>query len=356
MKRSTLLSTGTPLLVAAAAVFALGDLNPPAGSVTASGKRLTEIEPRIAINATNTPGDADSIFKITQPGSYYLTGNVTGAPGKHGIEIATYDVTLDLNGFELIGSGATSLDGISTTSSSFNITVRNGTIRSWGDDGLDLNTQTSVNSVVENILANGNLDVGIAVGLGSVVSGCVARNNATGILTFISCTVRDCTATLNGVNGFQLFGDCQIFGCTAPYNGTNGIDAGNACSVMQCVVTTNGSNGIAVLGDCRVVGNTCDQNGFGAGVVDGAGILATSSDNRIEANNCTDNLRGLDVNASGNIILRNTCSGNTTDWDIVAQNVFGPIIDRRTPASAAVVGFSAASSLGTTDANANFSY
>jgi hypothetical protein len=24
-------------------------------------------------------------------------------------------------------------------------------------------------------------------------------------------------------------------------------------------------------------------------------------------------LRGLDVNASGNIILRNTCSGNTTD-------------------------------------------
>jgi hypothetical protein len=40
----------------------------------------------------------------------------------------------------------------------------------------------------------------------------------------------------------------------------------------------------------------------------------------------------------------------------VANNVFGPIIDRSAPASAAVLGNSAASSLGSTDANANFTY
>jgi len=81
-----------------------------------------------------------------------------------------------------------------------------------------------------------------------------------------------------------------------------------------------------------------------------------SGDNRIEGNNCTGADRGIDIDSIGNIIIRNTCSGNTIDWVIAANNVFGPIIDRRAPASAAVSGFSAASTLGSTDANANFSY
>jgi len=55
-----------------------GDLNPPPGPVASTMKTLSEVEPRIAVNSINTPGDADSLFKITQPGSYYLTGNITG--------------------------------------------------------------------------------------------------------------------------------------------------------------------------------------------------------------------------------------------------------------------------------------
>lgn len=88
-----------------------GDLNPPAGPVAPTHKTLTEIEPRTAINLANTPGDADSLFKITQPGSYYLTGNITGVAGKHGVEIATSGVSLDLMGFTLTGV-AGSLDGV----------------------------------------------------------------------------------------------------------------------------------------------------------------------------------------------------------------------------------------------------
>ncbi|HVZ93498.1 MAG TPA: hypothetical protein VG797_03210 [Phycisphaerales bacterium] len=69
-----------------------GPLTPPAGPVAPT----TGPEPRVAINAANTPGDADatpSMFKITQPGSYYLTGNITGTSGKAGIEVASSDVT-----------------------------------------------------------------------------------------------------------------------------------------------------------------------------------------------------------------------------------------------------------------------
>src|SRR6185436_1945782 len=91
-----------------------GDLNPPAGPVGPTMKPLSEIEPRIAISALTTPGDADSLFRITQPGSYYLTGNVTGVSGKSGIGIASSGVTLDLSGFELLGV-AGSANGIFTT-------------------------------------------------------------------------------------------------------------------------------------------------------------------------------------------------------------------------------------------------
>ncbi|HEX9783928.1 MAG TPA: hypothetical protein VGA56_14500 [Opitutaceae bacterium] len=62
------------------------------------------------------------------------------------------------------------------------------------------------------------------------------------------------------------------------------------------------------------------------------------------------------MDRGGNLIARNSCSLNTTDWDIAADNVFGPIVDRRVPAASAVNGFSASGSLETTDPNANFSY
>ncbi|HRJ49801.1 MAG TPA: hypothetical protein PKU91_04675, partial [Phycisphaerales bacterium] len=88
----------------------------------------------------------------------------------------------------------------------------------------------------------------------------------------------------------------------------------------------------------------------------GANIHATGNDNRIEGNNCILADRGIDVDAAGNIIVRNTCSGNTVNWDIVANNVVGPILDRTAPASAAISGNSAPDSTGSTHPNANFTY
>src|SRR5437868_7397499 len=87
--------------IIAAGTALAGPLNPPAGPVTSSYKTLTEVEPRTAINAANTPGDSFSVFKITQPGSYYLTSGFAGVTGKTGILIASGGVTLDLNGFTI---------------------------------------------------------------------------------------------------------------------------------------------------------------------------------------------------------------------------------------------------------------
>jgi hypothetical protein len=67
--------------------------------------------------------------------------------------------------------------------------------------------------------------------------------------------------------------------------------------------------------------------------------------------------RGLDIDAVGNIIIGNTCAGNfTRNWDIVAGNNFGPIVNVSPSGAAAVSGDSAPSTLGSTDPNANFTY
>ena len=405
------------LLIAAGILYA-GPLDPPAGPITSTGKTLTEVEPRIAINATNTPGDADSLFKITQRGSYYLTGNMSGVAGKHGIEIAASGVTLDLNGFDLIGvSGMGAFDAVSVTVSGLsNIAIVNGSIRNWGGDGIDMFTSSASNLIVEGVRASGNQGVGIGVGLSSRVTNCVATgntgtgvraldgsvvtmsaatsNSGTGILVGNRCSISACTATGNGSGGISADGSailncsangntgvgitatsdssivgcstsdnsgtgisvsfgCTVTSCTARLNSGHGFTATSGASIMGCTATGNRLVGIRVGSECHVVNNGCSVNGNGG---DGANILATGSDNRIEGNNCVGADRGIDVDAAGNIIVKNTCAGNSTNWDIVANNYYGPIIDRAGIATAAVTGAAAAGTLNTSDPNANFSY
>src|SRR6478609_1827254 len=72
--------------------FAQGSLTPPAGAPAPVMKSLSQIEPRTPVSSAP--------FTINQPGSYYLTTNLTISSGT-AITIATNDVTLDLNGFAL---------------------------------------------------------------------------------------------------------------------------------------------------------------------------------------------------------------------------------------------------------------
>jgi hypothetical protein len=375
MLKVTLFAGMCAALGAGITLLAAGPLNPPSGAVSATNKTLSEVEPRIAINATNTPGNATSLFRITQPGSYYLAGNIQGVTGKHGIAIEASGVTLDLNGFELLGvAGMGAFDGVSATAGGLsNITVRNGSVRNWGDEGVDLGTVAATNCTVINVRARGNAGNGISSAIEGQVTGCsVTGNGIFGIVAGVSSAVHNCLASENGSSGVSCGGSAVVSNCVAYFNAGSGISVGSGSTVHGCSVMNNGSSGInastgvnvqscstrantldgIVAGNqCLIVANVCNLNGNGG---DGAGIHVTGSGNRIESNHVNGGDRGIDVDGTLNTIIKNTCGGATVNWNIAVGNychIFAP-----TPTAAAIAGDTGGSAPGTTNPNVNFTY
>jgi parallel beta-helix repeat protein len=348
--------TIAPIALAMFAGLAVaGPINPPAGPVTSTMKTLSEVEPRIAINATNTPGDADvtpSMFKITQPGSYYLTGNITGVAGKNGIEITSPGVTIDLNGFSLNGVTGT-LDGIVLLGNLRGTTIRNGVVSNWGGDGIDTYVGFG-GGRIEGVISTSNGGDGIRAGIAmTVTTSAATKNQGDGIVTSESCTVIGCTAYSNTGTGFVVGPGSTVENCSSMGNDGRGFSAELGSTVRGCAATVNGSDGISCSLSCTIQNNTLSRNGVL--LTNGAGIYVTGNDNRIEGNNCSGADIGLDIAASGNIIMKNTCSGNTSNWSIVAGNAVAPIVNAATNA-AGINGNSYTGSLGSTDPNANFTY
>jgi hypothetical protein len=71
--------------------------------------------------------------------------------GKHGIKIAARGVTLDLNGFDLVGVPAMgSFDGVTVAVANLtDIAVLNGSVRTWGDEGVDFGAVSQLNSLAK---------------------------------------------------------------------------------------------------------------------------------------------------------------------------------------------------------------
>jgi len=346
------------IVLAAVVWVSAGDLNPPPGPIAPTQ--------RTPIGVNTTPGDALSLFKITQSGSYYLTGNITGVVGKHGIEIESGAVTLDLMGFALVGV-AGSLDGVHVTNPLNDIAVINGSVQKW-ERGINISSATHTR--VADVQASSNVSTGMLTGANSVVTNCGAHLNGSHGIFVTSGTVLDCSARNNTNVGIVCFDGCVIANSSAGNNGTGvslgdgnsitdcavhdnngiGIDASEGNTIINCSVSRNTLDGIRVFNSNTIRSNNCYRNGDGG---DGAGIHAEGSDNRIDLNNSTFADRGIDVDFAGNFITRNTCSGNTTNWDVIVNNNLLVVI---AVDAAAVVGNSGGVSPGSTDPNANYSY
>lgn len=271
---------------------------------------IAEAEPRIAVNVTNTPGDADSVFTIIEPGSYYLTGNVVGEPGKHGVKIVASGVSLDLRGFALIGV-ASSLDGIHVVPVAPNggflrtmLSVHNGSAQFWGGSGVSFEGASV--SQLRDIRAWNNAGDGIRLGAQSQ-------------------TIR-CESSQNGSRGIAgVYTGNVVKECISHNNAGAGIDVFRASRVEGCSCLNNAGDGIVTRGDCLVSENLCDANGyFGNG--SGIHVLAEGG-TRIQRNNVTNNDKGIMVDSTANLIVGNSASGNETNYEIADGNSYGPIVN-----------------------------
>lgn len=259
---------------------------------------------------------------LGQPGSYQLTGNLTGVSGQSGITVATPDVTIDLAGFVLEGVPG-SVDGIRLTGTTSGVTVRNGTVRGWGGHGLSL--QLGVDCRVEDVAVEGNALFGVVLGVGGLVRGVRSTGNLVGLDVKGGSLVLGCVVSGNTASGIQLSGQGVVVqGNLCESNGSGiGAGSGSAHLLVENVSNGNGVDGISVCRGALIARNECSGNG--QTTTAGVGIELRCGASFVIDNHVTGNDLGIAAFANGdNVVVRNSAQGNTTNYSPGGGNDFGP--------------------------------
>ena len=319
--RAVFLARFSVLLLLPCSLLAQGSLTPP-GAPAPTMKTLTEVEPRIAVQTLT--GDATAQFLITQPGSYYLTGNINGVSGKSAIAVNADNVTLDLCGHALLGV-AGAVNGIEIRSAHSQVAISNGSMRdftSGGIFGLSAKACRVEHLSVQAISAGSGITLG---GTGNIVRNCNVSTVATAgifLSSGISSSVENCVVDTVTGSGPE-FG---IFAAAV----TNSTVIAVTCSG---VVDATGMQG-STISNCHVSGVTGSSNG--------TGIRANS------VTGCTvDGIRGttsIGILAIGGQVSSSAVNAIATGAGDAASSPFG--ISTESAANCLVIGVGSAASTG----------
>lgn len=235
MRARVLVWVGAVTPVAAFALLA-GPLDPPGGAISSTHKTLTQVEPRTPIDPSQVP------VVISERGSYYLTDDLRPVTlGEPVIRVQADDVTLDLNGFSVIGASEVGLAtvGIELAQGATNLAVRNGAIRECQGHGV------AAELGGEGVVTLERLHLVNNAGAGAFFSNHHVR-------------IIDCVSRSNDEGGILCFVGL-VHGCSVNVNGTQG-EAGISCIaglIQSNIALGNDGDAIGVL-DATVVDNHTD--------------------------------------------------------------------------------------------------
>ncbi|MDX9910314.1 MAG: right-handed parallel beta-helix repeat-containing protein [Phycisphaerales bacterium] len=188
-------------------------------------------------------------IRIEASGLYRLAGNIVMAGDASALLIERANVTLDLNGYVIVGTRGAA-PGISVVGVRSAITIRNGIVRNFGD-GIVLVDALSARA--DGLIIETNVRHGIFSSRSVIAEDCILRGNGGwGMLLGPSSRASRCTATANTVGGISTGTDSIIERCIASGNAGPGIDALSTALVLDSVASGNGANGVLVRANAVV--------------------------------------------------------------------------------------------------------
>lgn len=228
-----------------------------------------------------TPGDTPGFpVSINLPGIYKLSSNlVVSNQNTTAIQINVDNVTIDLNGFAILGPNVCPTDGVNVaqpctkvssspftvgmgidagTAVAFNVNntrVLNGTINGMGGIGVFAN----VNARIENVNITSNGYYGIYTFGGEIVDTLVRGNGNTGILT-TGAIIRSSRSIFNRGDGIATTAVSIVTDSVIATNLTYGLNmSANTRFTNNVIYDNNGGTGsVQLIGGTSTGINTCN--------------------------------------------------------------------------------------------------
>ena len=253
---------------------------------------------QVLINASSvaagsiTPGDTPGYpATISIPGSYKLSGNLTGV-GVTNIDITANYVTLDLGGFSVdSGTLCPAVNPVGNTCSpqanpnalirisGMGVTIKNGIVHGNNKGhGIAYVGATAANLTLSDLVVSENVNNGMDIGSSgtgvNVNNVFASQNGGSGIATYVGANIRssqfisnnsfgasvtagqvtDSFAIQNALAGFAGQSQLNIEHSTTTLNGGDGAFANNSGLFSHVMANKNGKNGIET-GDANVWGS-----------------------------------------------------------------------------------------------------
>ena len=230
----------------------------------------------------NCPTGGHFPVVICQAGSYRLSGNLTVDENTDAIHITADNVTLDLNGYAVLGPAtcvqifpvtcSTTGTGVGILSNNNSISVSNGAISGMGFAGVRIlgsgtrldGLRVANNAGVCPSCSIGGDPGGIIIDQDGIISNCTVTSNASdGIDAFGGGTLHLNAVSWNG--GFGIFGGAVDSNNSVDFNGQDGIT--NAVLAVNNSIVANRGFGFSCpsgSANCGFEGNMFFLNHLGA--------------------------------------------------------------------------------------------